>query len=59
MPYKIKITPSAFKGLEKAIEYYNAEQKGLGKRFHVSIKTIFTQLVKVPAQPRVLLCMIL
>jgi plasmid stabilization system protein ParE len=49
MPYKIKITPSAIIDLEKAIEYYNTEQKGLGKRFHVSIKKIFTQLVKVPA----------
>ena len=38
MPYKIKITPTAFNDLQKAIEYYNEEQKGLGKRFHAAIK---------------------
>lgn len=49
MPYKIKITPTAFNDLQKAIEYYNGEQKGLGKKFHTAVKTVFTQLTKVPA----------
>ncbi len=49
MPYKIKITPTAFNDLQKAIEYYNSEQKGLGKKFHASVKTMFAQLIKVPA----------
>jgi plasmid stabilization system protein ParE len=49
MPYKIKITPTAFNDLQKAIEYYNGEQKGLGKKFHTAVKTMFAQLIKVPA----------
>jgi toxin ParE1/3/4 len=49
MPYKIKITPTAFNDLQKAIEYYNGEQKGLGKKFHAAVKTMFAQLIKVPA----------
>jgi hypothetical protein len=38
MPYKIKITPTAFNDLQKAIEYYNGEQKGLGKNFMLLLK---------------------
>jgi plasmid stabilization system protein ParE len=49
MSYKIKITPTAFNDLQKAIEYYNGEQKGLGKKFHVAVKIMFGQLIKVPA----------
>jgi plasmid stabilization system protein ParE len=49
MPYKIKITPTAFNDLQKAIEFYNSEQKGLGKKFHTAVKLMFNQLVKVPA----------
>jgi toxin ParE1/3/4 len=49
MQYKIKITPTALKDLQNAIEYYNGEQKGLGKKFNVAVKTILEQLVKVPA----------
>lgn len=49
MPYKIKITPTAFKDLQKAIEYYNGEQKGLGRKFYSSVKAMFSKLTKVPA----------
>jgi plasmid stabilization system protein ParE len=49
MPYKVKITPTAFNDLQKAIEYYNQEQKGLGKKFHTAVKLMFAQLLKVPA----------
>jgi plasmid stabilization system protein ParE len=49
MAYKIKITPTAFNDLQKAIEYYNQEQKGLGKKFHTAVKLMFEQLIKVPA----------
>lgn len=49
MPYQIKITPTAFNDLQKAIEYYNSEQKGLGKKFHSAVKSMFAQLIKVPA----------
>ena len=41
MPYKIKITPTAFKDLQKVIEYYNGEQKGLGRKFYSSVKAMF------------------
>ena len=49
MAYKIKITPIAFNDIQKAIEYYNSQQKGLGKKFHSAVKAIFTNLEKVPA----------
>lgn len=49
MQYKIKITPTAFNDLQKAIEYYNSEQKGLGKKFNASTKIMLAQLIKVPA----------
>lgn len=49
MFYKIKITPAAFNDLQKAIDYYNEQQKGLGKKFNTAIQTIFNQLKKVPA----------
>lgn len=49
MAYKIKITPTALNDLQNAIEYYNGEQKGLGKKFHIAVETMFVQLLKVPA----------
>lgn len=44
-----KITPAAFNDLQKAIDYYNEQQKGLGKKFNNAIKLMFSQLKKVPA----------
>lgn len=49
MPFKIKITPTAFNDLQKAIEYYDGEQKGLGKKFHTEVKKMFEKLIIVPA----------
>jgi plasmid stabilization system protein ParE len=34
MAYKISITPTAFNDLQHAIDYYELQQKGLGKRFY-------------------------
>ena len=48
MSYKIKVTPSAFNDLQNAIDYYNEQQKGLGKKFHLSTSKVFNQLKKVP-----------
>jgi len=48
MNYKIKLTPSALNDLQNAIDYYNEQQKGLGKKFNLSIKKMFSQLRKVP-----------
>ncbi len=49
MSCSIKITPTAFKDLQKSIDYYNDQQKGLGKKFNTAIQSIFSQLRKVPA----------
>lgn len=48
MSYIIKVTPTAFNDLQKAIDYYNEQQKGLGKKFNLAIREIFAQLKKVP-----------
>lgn len=49
MPYTIKITPAEFNDLQKDIDYYNEQQKGLGKKFKSAIHAMFAQLKKVPA----------
>lgn len=48
MAYIIKVTPTAFNDLQKAIDYYNEQQKGLGKKFNLAIREMFAQLKKVP-----------
>ncbi len=48
MDYNIKLTPTAFNDLQKAIDYYNEQQKGLGKKFNLAIRRMFSQLKKVP-----------
>ena len=49
MVFKIKITPAAFHDLQNGIDYYNKQQKGLGKKFNAAITAMFNQLKKVPA----------
>lgn len=49
MPYTIKITPAEFNDLQKDIDYYNEQQKGLGKKLKSAIHAMFAQLKKVPA----------
>ena len=49
MAYTIKITPTAFNDLQNSIDYYNEQQKGLGKKFNTAIQNAFTQLKRVPA----------
>lgn len=48
MAYILKLTPTAFNDLQKAIDYYNEQQKGLGKKFDLAIREMFIQLKKVP-----------
>jgi plasmid stabilization system protein ParE len=48
MALVIKLTPTAFNDLQKAIDYYNEQQKGLGKKFDLAIKETLLQLKKVP-----------
>jgi hypothetical protein len=46
MAFKIKLEPKAFEDIQDAIEYYNEQQVGLGKRFHKTIKLAFDTLKK-------------
>jgi plasmid stabilization system protein ParE len=48
MAYTIKISPTAFDDLQKGIDYYNEQQKGLGKKFKSAIQTKFSEIKKVP-----------
>lgn len=48
MNYQIKLTPTALNDLQNAIEFYNEQQKGLGKRFRTAAKRMFTQIKKFP-----------
>lgn len=38
MVYKLRITPTAYNDLQQAIDYYNQQQKGLGKMFNTTIQ---------------------
>ena len=46
--FKIKIQPRAFKEIQKGIDYYNAKQKGLGKRFYKNVSDSFAVIKKNP-----------
>jgi plasmid stabilization system protein ParE len=48
MAFKIKLEPKAFEDIQEAIEYYNEQQVGLGKRFHKTIKLAFDTLKNDP-----------
>lgn len=41
MAYSIKIEPAAFNDIQQAIDYYNEQQAGLGKRFYHTILDSF------------------
>ena len=46
--YKLLINPQAYDDIQKAIDYYNDQQKGLGKRFHSKVKDAFEVIKKNP-----------
>lgn len=48
MSYVVKITPAAFVDIKTGIEYYNGEQKGLGKRFSGVIEKAITKIKEMP-----------
>jgi hypothetical protein len=48
MAYKLKIEPVVFIDIQEAIDRYNQLQKGLGRRFHASVKKQFKLLEKYP-----------
>ena len=48
MPFKLKITPTAFNDLQDSIDYYNKQQKGLGKIFKAAVILTFNELKVIP-----------
>lgn len=48
MATKIIVTPKALQDLQKAIDYYNDQQKGLGKRFENTVNDTFFKIAKMP-----------
>ena len=48
MLYHIKITPTALNDLQQGIDYYQLQQKGLGKRFSNVIETTLEKIKLMP-----------
>ena len=48
MAYCLKIKPEVFIDIQEGINWYNSRQKGLGKRFHSSVKQEYNILRKTP-----------
>lgn len=46
--YNLQINPQAFDDVQKGIDYYNQQQKGLGIKFHISAKSTFSIIRKSP-----------
>lgn len=43
-----KVNPQAKIDIQEQIDYYNSQQKGLGKRFHNDVKSTFIAIRKNP-----------
>ncbi len=48
MAYKLKIEPLVFIDIQETIDWYNQQQKGLGRRFHAALNKQFQLLKKHP-----------
>lgn len=48
MAFKIIIYREAIEDIQSAIDYYNEQQSGLGKRFHTKVKSTFKELKTNP-----------
>ena len=46
--FKVFITPRAHDEIQQGIDYYNEQVKGLGKKFHASVKETIVSLRKFP-----------
>ncbi|HBX51627.1 MAG: hypothetical protein A2275_09960 [Bacteroidetes bacterium RIFOXYA12_FULL_35_11] len=46
--FSIKTDPKAFDDIQNAIDYYNSQQQGLGKRFYSAVKQTFSTIKKNP-----------
>ncbi len=44
--FTIDIEPEAFEDIQKAVDYYNQKQEGLGKRFFITVDQHFDFLKK-------------
>ena len=56
MAFKIHIHPKAYTDIQKAVDYCNEQQKGLGEKFY---KTIFKSFETLKANPYYKLDMII
>ena len=48
MKYKIQIEPEAQLDIQEAIDWYNVQQKGLGRKFYIEVKTYLKHLKTNP-----------
>ena len=48
MARKIKIFTKAFTDIEKGVDYYEGQQRGLGRRFENEVNDIFKKILKFP-----------
>ena len=48
MKYIIRITPTAAREWQQSIEFYNKQQKGLGKMFNNEVKRILKEIKVIP-----------
>jgi hypothetical protein len=46
--YKVVLAPRAIEEAQTAIDYYNSQQKGLGKRFLTEFKNTVAQIKRSP-----------
>ena len=46
--FRVFISPPAYDDIQQAIDYYNDRQKGLGKRFHLAVKSAVSALKRNP-----------
>lgn len=48
MTYKVNINPEAIIDIQEAIDWYNTQQKNLGKKFYTAVLHQIDSLVKNP-----------
>ncbi|WP_417613108.1 type II toxin-antitoxin system RelE/ParE family toxin [Owenweeksia hongkongensis] len=48
MSFSIKIDPEAIEDIQNGIDWYNEQQKGLGRKFHREVKLAFKSIKSNP-----------
>lgn len=48
MAFKIRVEPEALEDIQEGIQWYNEQKSGLGKKFHIQVKTYFNKLKTNP-----------